>query len=131
MNRVWEQFHDTLLVVNIALLSYYYPVVGWTLYYAGHAFLFTFTSSGFEAGAFLDSFFNSPATMFAMHSAVALIVGIVLYFGIQRGVKRLVVFAIPVLLFTALARRKPTRLRVWMKPTTRNLSTGLSYPGVL
>ena len=32
---------------------------------------------------------------------------------------------------TALARRKPTRLRVWMKPTTGNLSTGLSYPGVL
>lgn len=91
-----------VLVVNIALLSYYYPVVGWTLYYAGHAFLFTFTSSGFEAGAFLDSFFNSPATMFAMHSAVALIVGIVLYFGIQRGVERLVVFAMPVLLFTLL-----------------------------
>ncbi len=86
-----------VLIVNIALMTYYSPVVGWTLYYMIHSYLFTFTGAGFEAGAFLGALFDNPVLMIALHTAVMAIIASVLYLGISNGVERLVVYAVPAL----------------------------------
>ena len=92
-----------VVLVNFALMTYYSPVVGWTLYYMLHSFMFTFTGAGFEAGAFMDSFFANPAMMIAMHTAVMAMVAGILYLGIKRGVEKLVVYAVPALVIALAA----------------------------
>jgi NSS family neurotransmitter:Na+ symporter len=92
-----------VVFVNFALMTYYSPVVGWTLYYMLHSFLFTFTAPGFEASAFMDAFFGSPVTMIAMHTVVMALVAGVLYLGISDGVERLVVVAVPALVIALAA----------------------------
>lgn len=84
-----------VLLVNVALMSYYSPVVGWSLYYAVHSLLFSFTSPGFAPEAFWEAFSTSPALMIGMHTSVMALVALVLYFGIRRGIERLVVYAVP------------------------------------
>ncbi|WP_083860409.1 sodium-dependent transporter [Natrialba hulunbeirensis] len=86
-----------VLLVNIALMSYYSPLIGWTLYYAVHSLLFTFTASGFEAGAFMDTFFANSALMIGLHTIVMGSIAAILILGIRRGVERLVVYAVPAL----------------------------------
>ncbi|WP_255192667.1 sodium-dependent transporter [Natronobeatus ordinarius] len=92
-----------VVLVNFALMTYYSPVVGWTLYYMLHSLTFTFTQPGFEAEAFMASFFADPATMIAMHTIVMALVAGVLYLGISRGVERVVVFAVPALVIAMAA----------------------------
>ncbi|MFB6272310.1 MAG: sodium-dependent transporter [Salinibacter sp.] len=92
-----------VLVVNVALMSYYAPVVGWTLYYAIHSLLGTFTASGFEPAAFWDSFRASAVRTIGTHTAVMALVGAVLYLGIRRGVERLVIYAVPGLILALVA----------------------------
>ncbi|MFB6231102.1 MAG: sodium-dependent transporter [Salinibacter sp.] len=92
-----------VLLVNIALMSYYSPVVGWTLYYAVHSLLFTFTSPGFSPETFWQGFQASPVLTVGMHTAVMALVGLVLYFGVRRGIERLVVYAVPGLIFALVA----------------------------
>jgi len=96
-------FGVVVLLVNLALMSYYAPVVGWTLYYAVHSVLFTFTSSGFAPEAFWNGFQASTLLPIGMHTAVMVLVGLVLYLGIRRGIERLVVYAVPGLIFALLA----------------------------
>ncbi len=99
-----------VLMVNVVLMSYYAPVVGWTLYYAVHALLFTFTAPDFAAGAFWEAFQAHTALNVGMHTLVMLLVGSVLYLGIRRGIERIVVYAVPGLIFalTAIAIRALT-----------------------
>lgn len=92
-----------VLLVNIALMSYYSPVVGWTLYYAGHSFAFTFTSSGFAPQEFWQAFLGNPILTIGMHTAVMALVAFVLYYGIRRGIERLVVYAVPGLIIALVA----------------------------
>lgn len=92
-----------VLLVNVALMSYYAPVVGWTLYYAVHSLLLTFTSGGFAPEAFWESFQASPMLNIGMHTAVMAMVAGVLYLGIRRGIERLVVYAVPGLIFALTA----------------------------
>lgn len=92
-----------VLLVNVALMSYYSPVVGWTLYYAAHSLLFTFTSPGFAPEPFWEAFRTTPALTIGMHTAVMALVALVLYFGIRRGIERLVVYAVPGLIFALVA----------------------------
>ena len=92
-----------VVLVNFALMTYYAPLIGWTLYYMLHSFLFTFTGSGFEAGAFLDAFFANPAMMIAMHTVVVAMMAGVLYAGITNGVERVVTFAVPALVIALAA----------------------------
>ena len=103
-------FGVVVLLVNVALMSYYAPVVGWTLYYAVHSVLFTFTSAGFAPEAFWSSFQSTTLLPLGMHTAVMALVGFVLYFGIRRGIERLVVYAVPglVLALGAIAIRAVT-----------------------
>ena len=84
-----------VLVVNIALMSYYSPVVGWTLYYAVHSLLFTFTSAGFAPEAFWEGFRASGLLSIGTHTAVMGLVAAILYLGIRQGVERLVIYAVP------------------------------------
>ena len=86
-----------VLLVNVALMSYYSPVIGWTLYYAVHSLLFTFTAAGFEAEAFMDQFFANSALMIALHTVVMGSIAAILALGIRRGVERIVVYAVPAL----------------------------------
>ena len=92
-----------VIVINIGLMSYYSPVVGWTLYYMLHSFMFTFTGAEFEAGVFLGDLFDDPATMIALHTVVMATIAGVLYMGITRGIERLVVYAVPLLVLALVA----------------------------
>ncbi len=92
-----------VIIINIALMSYYSPVIGWTLYYMLHSFMFTFTGAGFEAGAFLGDLFADPLTMFALHTVVMAMIAAVLYLGITKGVERVVVYAVPALVIALAA----------------------------
>ena len=92
-----------VLLVNVVLMSYYAPVVGWTLYYAVHSLLFTFSGAGFEPEAFWSAFQANKMLNVGMHTTVMVLVGIVLYFGIRQGIERLVVYAVPGLILALLA----------------------------
>ncbi|MFO8098079.1 MAG: sodium-dependent transporter [Salinibacter sp.] len=92
-----------VLLVNAVLMSYYAPVIGWTLYYAGHSLLFTFSQPGFAPEAFWQAFQNSVALNLGMHTLVMAMVAGVLYFGIRQGIERLVVYAVPGLILALLA----------------------------
>ncbi len=89
-----------VLLVNIALMSYYSPVVGWTLYYAIHSLLFTFTSAGFEAEPFMNGMFGNSLLMIGLHTAVMAAIATILALGIRDGVERIVVYAVPALVFS-------------------------------
>ena len=92
-----------VLLVNVALMSYYAPVVGWTLYYAVHSLLLTFTSAGFAPEPFWEAFQASVALNIGMHTVVMALVAGVLYLGIRQGIERLVVYAVPGLIFALAA----------------------------
>lgn len=92
-----------VLLVNVMLMSYYAPVVGWTLYYAVHSVLFTFSGAGFEPEAFWAAFQGSTLLNLGMHTLVMALVAGVLYFGIRRGIEQLVVYAVPGLILALLA----------------------------
>jgi len=92
-----------VLLVNVVLMSYYAPVVGWTLYYAVHSLLLTFTSAGFAPEAFWEAFQSSIALNVGMHTIVMLLVAGVLYLGIRQGIERLVTYAVPGLVFALTA----------------------------
>ncbi|ELZ21015.1 sodium:neurotransmitter symporter [Haloterrigena salina JCM 13891] len=86
-----------VLMVNVALMSYYSPVIAWTLYYAIHSLLFTFTAAGFEAEAFMTGLFENSALMIGLHTVVMGSIAAILALGIRRGVERIVVYAVPAL----------------------------------
>jgi len=92
-----------VMMVNIILMSYYSAVVGWTLYYALHAVQLTFTSESFAPAAFWEAFQSSPVRTVSMQTLVMVLVAIVLYLGIRRGVERLVVYAVPGLILALVA----------------------------
>ncbi len=89
-----------VVLVNVGLMSYYSPLIGWTLYYAIHSFLFTFTSAGFQAEPFFDAFLANPALTVGMHTVIMGLVAAVLLLGIRRGVERIVVYAVPALVLS-------------------------------
>ncbi len=92
-----------VIIVNVALMSYYAPIIGWALYYAGHSLLFTFTQPGFQPQAFWDSFINNPMLVIGMHTLTMVSLAGVLVFGIRRGIERVVKWMIPLLVVALLA----------------------------
>jgi neurotransmitter:Na+ symporter, NSS family len=90
-------FGVIVLLVNIALMSYYSPVIAWTLYYAVHSLLFTFTAPGFEAEPFMTGLFDNTVLMIGLHTVVMGSIAAVLVLGIRRGVERVVIYAVPAL----------------------------------
>ncbi|HET7323433.1 MAG TPA: sodium-dependent transporter [Halococcus sp.] len=98
-----EGFGLVVLIVNIALMSYYAPIIGWTLYYMINSFLLTFFQSGFAALAFWESFIGSPVLTIGMHTITMLLIGGALFFGISRGIERVVKWMIPALVVALIA----------------------------
>nr|WP_265781612.1 sodium-dependent transporter [Natribaculum luteum] len=92
-----------VVLVNIALMSYYAPIIGQALYYGIHSLLLTFFQPGFEATAFWESFAGSPLLMIGMHTITVAAVGGVLLFGIQRGIERVVKWMIPFMAIALIA----------------------------
>ncbi|ELZ84617.1 sodium-and chloride-dependent transporter [Haloferax elongans ATCC BAA-1513] len=92
-----------VLVVNVALMSYYSPIIGWALYYAGNSVLFTFTQPGFQPQAFWDGFIANPGLVVGMHTLTMAGIAGVLVFGIRRGIERVVKWMIPLLVVALVA----------------------------
>lgn len=92
-----------VLIVNVALMSYYAPIIGWALYYAGHSILMTFTQPSFQPQAFWDGFISNPALVIGMHTITMAGIAGVLVFGIRRGIERVVKWMIPLLVVALLA----------------------------
>ncbi|WP_082256289.1 sodium-dependent transporter [Haloferax sp. ATB1] len=92
-----------VLIVNVALMSYYAPIIGWALYYAGHSMLMTFTQPGFQPQAFWEGFINNPALVVGMHTVTMAGLAGVLVFGIRRGIERVVKWMIPLLVVALVA----------------------------
>jgi NSS family neurotransmitter:Na+ symporter len=92
-----------VLIVNVALMSYYAPIIGWALYYAGHSVLMTFTQPGFQPQAFWDGFISNPALVIGMHTLTMAGLAGVLVFGIRRGIERVVKWMIPLLVVALFA----------------------------
>ena len=92
-----------VLLVNVVLMSYYAPVVGWTLYYAAHSLFLSFSAPEFAPEAFWTAFQASTVLNLGMHTVTMVLVGAVLYFGIRRGIERLVVYAVPGLILALVA----------------------------
>jgi NSS family neurotransmitter:Na+ symporter len=92
-----------VLIVNVALMSYYAPIIGWALYYAGHSLLTTFTQPGFQPQAFWEGFISNPALVVGMHTLTMAGLAGVLVFGIRRGIERVVKWMIPLLVVALFA----------------------------
>ncbi|MDS0223027.1 sodium-dependent transporter [Haloarcula sp. S1AR25-5A] len=92
-----------VLLVNVALMSYYAPIIGWAFYYAGHSLLLTFTQAGFQPQAFWDGFISSPMLVIGMHTLTMAGLAGVLVFGIRRGIERVVKWMIPLLVVALIA----------------------------
>ena len=86
-----------VVIVNVALMSYYAPIIGWTIYYAVHSLLLTFSQPGFQSKAFWEAFIGSPVMTIGMHTIAVAAVGGVLLFGIRRGIERVVKWMVPLL----------------------------------
>jgi NSS family neurotransmitter:Na+ symporter len=97
-----EGLGPVVVLVNVALISYYAPIIGWTIYYAGHSLLMTFSQPGFASEPFWNSFSGSPVLTVKMHTIAMGIVGGVLLFGVRDGIERVVKWMVP-LLVVALA----------------------------
>lgn len=101
-----SHFHSLsliVLIVNIAVMSYYAPIIGQALYYAVHSLLLTFFQPGFEAIPFWNSFAGSPLLMIGMHTVTMVAIAGVLLFGIRRGIERVVKWMIPFLVIALVA----------------------------
>lgn len=102
-DKRYAGFGLVVVLVNIGLMSYYAPVIGWTLYYAGHSVLPTFFQAGFEPSAFWSSFIGSPLLTIGTHTITMAAIGVVLVFGIKRGIERVVKYMIPFLIVALIA----------------------------
>lgn len=96
-NSRWAGLGLVILIVNIALMSYYSSVVGWTIYYAFHSVIGTFTSEGFDAVVMWEEFSSNPMMSLAMHTIAMIIITGILVFGIKKGIERTVKWMIPIL----------------------------------
>ncbi|USZ78221.1 sodium-dependent transporter (plasmid) [Halorussus vallis] len=92
-----------VVLVNVGVMSYYAPVIGWTMYYAANSLLLTFFQSGFEAAAFWNSFTGSPVLTVGTHPVTMAAIAVVLAFGIRRGIERVVKYLIPFLIVALVA----------------------------
>lgn len=101
--RFAKGFGLVVLLVNIGLMSYYAPIIGWALYYAVHSLLMTFTQSGFVPQAFWESFISNPVLVIGMHTLTMVGLASVLVFGIRRGIERVVKWMIPLLVVALIA----------------------------
>lgn len=98
-----EGFGLVVLLVNVALMSYYSPIIGWIGYYTAHSFLLTFFQPGFDPQAFWSAFSGSPLLTVGMHTVAMALTASVLVFGIRQGIERVVKWMFPALVAALVA----------------------------
>lgn len=96
-NKTLRGLGFVVVIVNVALMTYYFPVVGQVLYYTIHSMLLTFVDPAFQPEAFWNGFINSPALTVGTHTATAIGVAGVLSLGIKAGVERMAKYMIPLM----------------------------------
>lgn len=92
-----------ILIFNIILMSYYSSIVGWSIYYAYHAVIGSFTQAEFDTAALWQAFSSNKGLNVAMHSVAMLIVTAVLLLGIKGGIERLAKWMMPILTVALIA----------------------------
>lgn len=92
-----------IVVFNVLLMSYYSSVVGWTIYYAYHSIIGTFTQTNFDTAALWQSFSENKLLNVAMHTISMLMVSGTLLFGIKNGIERLSKWMMPILTLSLIA----------------------------
>ncbi|MCK0713527.1 sodium-dependent transporter [Chromohalobacter sarecensis] len=92
-----------ILIFNIVLMSYYSSIVGWSIYYAFHAVLGTFTQTDFDTAALWQDFSGNTALNVGMHTIAMLMVTGILLFGIKRGIERMAKWMMPILTIALIA----------------------------
>lgn len=92
-----------ILIFNIVLMSYYSSIVGWSIYYAFHAVIGTFTQTDFDTAALWQAFSGNTALNVGMHSVAMLLVTGILLFGIKGGIERLAKWMMPILTIALIA----------------------------
>lgn len=83
-------------LATFGLMTYYFPVIGWVIYYFGHALAGTFFQDGFAAGAGWEAFKADPELKLATHTLAVLLAGIPLYYGVAKGIERASLLMVPV-----------------------------------
>ncbi|WP_026068319.1 sodium-dependent transporter [Halomonas smyrnensis] len=92
-----------ILIFNIVLMSYYSSIVGWSIYYAYHALIGTFTQTDFDTAALWQAFSGNTALNVGMHSIAMLMVTGILLLGIKGGIERLAKWMMPILTISLIA----------------------------
>lgn len=92
-----------ILIFNVVLMSYYSSVVGWSIYYAYHALIGTFTQTDFDTAALWQAFSTSKTLNVGMHTLAMLMVTGILMFGIKGGIERLAKWMMPILTIALIA----------------------------
>lgn len=98
-----EGFGLVVVIVNIALMSYYSPIIAWIIYYLGHSILGTFYGAGFDPSAFWGAFAGSPMLVIGLHTVVAILIAGVLLLGVSDGIERVVIWMIPAMVLALIA----------------------------
>lgn len=102
-NNRWVGLGLVILLFNIVLMSYYSSIVGWSIYYAYHALIGTFTQTGFDTAALWETFSNNIALNVGMHTLAMLMVTLILLAGIKGGIERLAKWMMPILTIALIA----------------------------
>ncbi|WP_136067926.1 sodium-dependent transporter [Modicisalibacter radicis] len=92
-----------ILIFNVVLMSYYSSVVGWSVYYAYHALIGTFTQTDFDTAALWQAFSANKALNVGMHTLAMLMVTGILLFGIKGGIERMAKWMMPILTIALIA----------------------------
>ncbi|WP_416240369.1 sodium-dependent transporter [Salinisphaera orenii] len=93
----------TVPIIIIVLMSYYAPVVGWSLYYTIEAVLGSLTGSNVDPGAIWSDFSGNPWLQIGMHTLTMTIVAGILLLGIRGGIERMTKWMMPFLLVSLIA----------------------------
>lgn len=83
-------------LATFGLMTYYFPVIGWVVYYAGHAVAGTFFQDGFSASTAWEAFQADPQLRLGSHALAVLLAGIPLYYGVSKGIERASLVMVPV-----------------------------------
>lgn len=92
-----------ILIFNVVLMSYYSSVVGWSVYYAYHALIGTFTQANFDTATLWQAFSENKALNVGMHSVAMLMVTGILLLGIKGGIERMAKWMMPILTIALIA----------------------------
>jgi NSS family neurotransmitter:Na+ symporter len=80
---------------TFGLMTYYFPIIGWVIYYFAHAVAGTFFDAGFDPESAWQGFRESVWLKVGSHALAVLVCAVPLYFGIVRGIERASLMMVP------------------------------------